>query len=311
MTQVSTSQPDEAVALEHDAQASWVKARLSDYVELSKLRITLMVAITTAIGFMLAVRWLGADWTWLTLLGCLAGTSLACMGASALNQSFEQVTDALMPRTRQRPIAAGRVGVVEGLWLGLVLSTAGVVVLGWTTTLLAAALAVLTIFSYAMIYTPMKRLTSLSTLVGAVPGAMPPMIGYAAVNGTLEVPAWLVFAIMFLWQLPHFLAIAWLYREDYAKARMPMLPVLDPTGRSTFRQMLLTCAMLLPLGMLPTAVGVAGWVYFTIATAAGAGFMATAVMLVLSPSRKRARLVFFASLLYLPLVLAALTLDPA
>jgi len=311
VTQVSTSQPDEAVALEREAQASRFGARLSDYAELSKLRITLMVVITTAIGFMLAVRWTESSWTWLTLLGCLAGTSLACMGASALNQAMEHLTDALMPRTQKRPIAAGRVGVTEGLWFGVLIAAAGVIVLGVTSTLLAAALAALTVFSYTMIYTPMKRLTSLSTLVGAVPGAMPPMIGYAAVNSTLELPAWLVFAIMFLWQLPHFLAIAWLYREDYARAGMPMLPVLDPTGRSTFRQMLLTCAMLLPLGMLPTAIGVAGWVYFAIATLAGAAFMFTAVLLVISPSRQRARTVFFASLLYLPLVLAALTFDPA
>jgi len=310
LTQI-TGQPENTVALGPVSTGDVLRARLTDYKELTKPRITLMVVITAAIGYALGLRVLGLPWNMLGMMWCLVGTALSCMGASALNQALEKVTDARMQRTAARPVASGRVSVAEATLLGLAIGALGVILLAALGNYLAAGLSFFTIFSYCLIYTPSKRLTSLSTIIGAVPGAMPPMIGFAAATGTLTLAAWSVFGIMFLWQLPHFLAIAWMYREDYGKAGMPMLPVLDPTGGSTFRQMLATSAMLLPLGMMPTALGVAGWVYFAVATLAGLGFCYTAVRLVLTPSQARAKAVFYASLIYLPLVLAVLTFDPA
>ena len=170
-------------------------------------------------------------------------------------------------------------------------------------------LSAFTIFSYVTIYTPLKRVTTVSTLIGAIPGALPPVIGYAAATGAVEPAAWCMFAIMFMWQLPHFLAIAWMYREDYTRGGFVMLPVIEPDGRSTFRQMLIGCLAMLPLGLLPTLMGFTGMIYFVGALIAGVGFLATAVALVISPTNERARRVFFASLIYLPLVLALMMID--
>jgi protoheme IX farnesyltransferase len=168
---------------------------------------------------------------------------------------------------------------------------------------LTAVISAFTIFSYAMIYTPLKRVSSISTIVGAVPGALPPVMGYTAVANNVGIEAVLLFGILFLWQLPHFLAIAWLYKEDYARAGMPMLPVIDPDGSSTFRQMLITCMALVPLGMLPTILGVSGRIYFIGALIAGLGFLGFGIALVRGRTRAHARAMFFASLVYLPVVL--------
>lgn len=307
MTQLTSTNPDAGV-LALDEERSATTSRLADYATLTKPRITLMVAITAWLGFALGAT---GPWAWLVLLGTLIGTSLSCMGASVLNQVLERDTDALMHRTRRRPIAAGRVGPLEGAIFGLLLSVGGVVVLALMTTALAAWISGLTILSYVLIYTPMKRVSPWALPVGAVPGAAPPLIGFAAATGTLGAGAWLVFAIMFLWQIPHFLAISWLYREDYARAGLRMLAVLDSDGSRTFRQVLIYCLLLVPVGALPTVMGVSGWWSLGIVMVCGLGFLALGVDLVRQQDRHRARRLFLGSLLYLPVVLAAIVLNQA
>ncbi len=292
------------------AERSRGAAMLRDYVALTKPRITLMVAMTAYLGYALALRETRlAPPGWLHLIATLLGTALSCMGAAVLNQVYEKRTDALMQRTRRRPIPAGRVSAGHGAVLGLVVSVLGVALLWAGANAVAAAASLLTIASYLLLYTPMKRWTSLSTIVGAAPGALPPIIGAAAATGSVTPGAACMFAIMFLWQLPHFLAIAWLYREDYARAGFPMLPVLDPDGSSTFRQIALGCMTLLPLGLLPTMIGVTGAVYFVGALLAGLAFLALGLWLVIGRTAWHARLLFFASLVYLPVVLALMNLD--
>lgn len=294
----------------------WIP-RFSDILELSKPRITRMVLVTTFIGFVMADRELYHAESIINtirhhpalLLHTMIGTALSCMGASVLNQVYERDTDSLMHRTQKRPLPAGRAHSVTATILGLLFSIAGVALLGWKVNMLTAAISAFTIFSYVLMYTPMKRINSTSTLVGAVPGALPPVMGYTAVANDVGLIAGLLFGIMFVWQLPHFLAIAWLYRDEYARAGMPMLPVVDPDGSSTFRHMLLTTAVLLPLGLLPTLFGICGWYYFAGSLIVGLIFLALGIKLVITKTRKDARLVFFASLLYLPIVLGLMMFD--
>lgn len=294
----------------------FVKApsKLNDYKTLTKPSITRMVVITAAVGFVFGFSDSTArpiaELPLLTLAIAMIGTALSCMAASVFNQVIERDTDALMDRTKNRPIAAERVAKKPALLFGAALTVAGVGLLAGFGLYLAAGLCAFTIASYALVYTPLKRTTSLSLLIGAVPGAVPPMIGYAAAsNNTLGPAAWLLFAIMFVWQVPHFLAIAWLYREDYAKAKLAMLPVVDPTGLRTFRQTLIGCLLLLPLGILPSAMNVAGKWYFAAALICGLGFLAFGVRLVLEPTRTSARRLFLASLIYLPVVLTVMLID--
>ncbi len=289
-----------------------LRHRLADYRILVKPRITRLVVITAGLGFALAARQTDA-WTWLGLIGTLVGTALSCMAASVFNQAYEHRTDALMPRTRNRPLAAQRLPMGEALALGAALTLAGQGLLCLWGTHLASALAAFTIFSYALIYTPLKRVSPLSLYVGSLPGAIPPLIGYAAVTGHLYLPdaglAWLVFAVMAVWQVPHFLAIGYLYRDDYAAADLAMHAVRDPSGRSTFRNAMLTSVLLLIVSLLPTLLGYTGWIAFALALACGSVFLALAVDLWRKRDRPSARRLFFGSLIYLPIVLAALVLD--
>lgn len=286
---------------------------LSDYKTLTKPRITRMVVITAGIGFVFGIT-PGSTFPWLTFVIAMVGTALSCMAASVFNQILERDTDAMMDRTKDRPVAAGRIAPKPALLFGFGLTALGLGLLAAFGLYLAAALCAFTIASYALIYTPLKRRSSVALLVGAVPGAIPPMIGYAAAapdHWLLGPAAWLLFAIMFVWQVPHFLAIAWLYRDDYAKAKLAMLPVIDPTGLRTFRQTLIGCLLLLPLGLLPSVpdIGVAGKWYFAAATLCGLGFLAFGVLLVLKPTRTNARRLFLASLVYLPVVLTVMLID--
>lgn len=315
-----TTPPAEPSSLVIVPASMWLM-KYADAKQLSKPRITRMVLITTFIGFVMAQRTVfgqmyGAthmintlQHSWLLLLNTLIGTGLSCMGASALNQLYEHETDGMMHRTQNRPLPSGRVSKVSATILGLTMSIAGVLILAFLVNMLTAAISAFTIFSYVLIYTPMKRVNSLSTIVGAVPGALPPVMGFTAVANYVGIEAALLFGILFLWQLPHFLAIAWLYREDYARAKMPMLPVVDPDGTSTFMQILIGCAVLVPLGMLPTYFNVSGMIYFVVSTLCGLGFLGFGVALVIGRTRKHARAMFFASLAYLPLVLGLMMLD--
>ena len=301
--------PDQAVPADERVTS---RSALTDYKELTKPRITRMVVITAAIGFVFGVDAAPAPaFPWLTLVIAMIGTALSCMAASVFNQVLERDTDALMHRTRNRPLAAQRIAVRPALAFGALLTLAGVGILAAYGLYLAAALCAFTIASYALVYTPLKRHTSLALLIGAVPGAVPPMIGYAAAANDLGPAAWLLFAIMFVWQVPHFLAIAWLYRDDYARARLAMLPVIDPTGLRTFRQTLIGCLLLLPLGILPSAIGITGRWAFAAGLLCGLGFLAFGVLLVLRPTRDNARRLFLASLVYLPVVLTVMLIDRA
>lgn len=289
----------------------WLRNRLRDYVTLTKPRIMVMVLITAYIGFAFAVT--GQAWDaamWWTFSGMLLGTGLTCMGSAVLNQVYERETDALMHRTRKRPLPSQRVTIAEGIVLGLLLLGGGFAALILWTTWAAVWACAFTVATYALIYTPMKRWHWTSTHWGAIPGAMPPVIGYAAGAGMIGKEAWVLFAMMVIWQVPHFLAICWLYRDDYARAGLPMLPVIDtPTGQRTFPQVFWGCVLLLPVGLLPTFLGFSGWFYFAAALICGGVFLYYGVRLVQRKQRGDARALFFASLVYLPVVLIMMLVD--
>jgi protoheme IX farnesyltransferase len=270
---------------------------LADWMELAKPRITSMVVFTALVGFVTASS--SSPWSPL-LAAALIGTGLVAAGASVLNQVIERDTDALMLRTRERPLPAGRVQPAAALAFGAVLTAAGLAGLLWLCGPLAAAVAFTTWATYLFLYTPLKRRTPLATLVGAVPGALPPVIGWAAARGRLDAGAFILFAILFLWQVPHFLAIAWLYRDDYARAGFPMLPVLDREGSFTSRQAVVHSLALLIVSLAPVAAGLAGPAYLAGAFLLGAALTAFAVRLARTRDLVAARALFLASVLYLP-----------
>jgi protoheme IX farnesyltransferase len=281
---------------------------VNDWLVLAKVRITALVLVTTAAGLVLA----SPDEIRLGLLAAtLAGTALSAAGAAALNQVIERGPDALMRRTASRPVAAGRITPRAGLLFGAGLGAAGVAWLAALVNPLTAALALATIVLYIGAYTPLKRRTALNTLVGAVPGAIPPVMGWTAVTGAIDPGAWALFAILYLWQLPHFLAIAWMYREDYARAGFPMLPVVDPGGEVTARQVALATVALVPVSLVPTFLGLAGGIYFFGALGIGIVFVACALGLAFRRGQRSARRLLLASVTYLPALLALLVLDRA
>lgn len=283
-----------------------VLRRFADFFELAKPRIVLMVLVTAFVGF-----YVGSEKIpdYLRLLQMLFGTALAAGGTLALNQFVERDTDAMMQRTRRRPLPDGRVQPREALWFGALITMAGLVYLALAVNLQSAWVTALITLSYLLLYTPMKRKSSLCMLVGAVPGALPPVIGWVAARGDFKVDAWVLFAIMFLWQVPHTLAIARLYREDFAKAGIQFLPVIDPEGATTNRQIISHCAALLAVSLLPTLLGLAGAVYFTVAFVLGVGFLASGISLAMESTPSGARRLLFASLIYLPVLLLVMALD--
>ena len=280
--------------------------RTADFVTLTKPRLNFLVLITTLGGMYLAAP---AGVPLPLLLHALVGTALVAGGASALNQVWERETDGLMRRTRRRPIPGGRLRAVDGAWFGTLLSAAGLIELTWKVNPLASAVAAATLVSYVFVYTPLKKRTSLSTLVGAIPGALPPVIGWSAATGTISIGALVLFGIVFLWQMPHFLAIAWLYRDDYRQARIPLLPVLEPDGRRTGRQALLYASALWPVSLLPAAVGLASTPYMILATLLGAGLIALSALFARERTTVTARRLFLYSIIYLPLLWTALVVD--
>ena len=236
----------------------------------------------------------------------VTGTALVAGGAAVLNQVYERDTDALMRRTRMRPLPDGRVAPNDAAVYGAVLAAAGLALLALRANGIAALLALITLVVYLIVYTPMKRRSSIATLVGAVPGALPPLIGWTAAHGTISVGGWTLFAIVFLWQIPHFMAIAWLYRDDYRKAGFPLLPVVEPDGRRTGRQAVVYAAALLPVSLVPTLVGLSGVVYFGIASILGAALLCLAIRFARSRTDTSARALFFGSITYLPLIWIAM-----
>ena len=283
-----------------------VSRRAVDFCELTKPRIVLMVLITAFVGYFAGS---GSVPDYLQLLQMLLGTALAAGGTLTLNQFLERDTDAMMDRTCRRPLPDGRLQPNDALWFGIALTALGLVYLALAVNVLSALVAAAITMSYLWAYTPMKRFSPLCVPVGAVPGALPPVIGWVAARGELSVDAWVLFAIMFLWQIPHTLAIACLYREDFAKAGIQFLPVIEPDGESTNRQIIVHCSALLVVGLLPTLIGLAGAIYFIAAFILGIGFLASGVSLVMAPTRAGARRLLFASLIYLPALLLVMALD--
>jgi protoheme IX farnesyltransferase len=289
--------------------ASTSLSRFADYIALTKPRIAVLVLFTVAAGAIFAA---GRGTNPIVVLNAVIGSALVAGGASALNQLIEKDSDARMRRTANRPLPAGRLQPLEVFLFGSLLGATGLLYLAITLEKPAAALvAAVTFASYVGIYTPLKARTPLNTLVGAVPGALPPVIGWAAVRGTVDREAVALFLILFLWQVPHFLAIAWIYREEYARAGLRMLPSVDPDGRDTSRHMITWCLTLIPASLGPVMLHAAGSVYLAGAVALGIGFLATAVAFQRSRSPGRARRVLRASLVYLPGLFALLLLDAA
>jgi protoheme IX farnesyltransferase len=283
-----------------------VPSRGGDFVTLTKPRLNFLVLLTTAAAYSLGA---GPESRLVDLVHTLLGTFLVAGGAAAFNQVWERRTDRLMRRTERRPLADERMTATTGNVFGLVLTLAGAAELAWFINPLSAAVALSTTATYIFLYTPLKLRTSLSTIAGALPGALPAVIGWAAATNTLSIEAWVLFGIVFMWQMPHFLAIAWMYRDEYARAGMPLLPVLEPDGRSTGRQAVLYTAVLIPISMLPTGVGLATPRYLVGAIALGAILMMMSLEFSVKRDLPTARRLFFGSIIYLPILWAILVFD--
>jgi protoheme IX farnesyltransferase len=282
-----------------------VRGKAADYLSLTKPRLTTLVLVTTALGYLLAQRSFDL---WL-FLHTVVGTALVAGAAQTFNQIWEREHDGKMRRTMTRALPSGRIDPLPAALFGITLSAAGLAELAIGVNVLSAVLGALSLALYILVYTPLKRVTSLATVVGAVPGAIPPLIGWAAASGGLSPGAWVLFAVLFFWQMPHFLAIAWLYREDYARGGFPMLPVLEPDGASTGRQAVLYASTLLPVSLALSAVRVTGGAYFAGAALCGAVFAGFAAAFALRRHAASARRLFFASIVYLPVVLLLAILD--
>jgi len=282
------------------------KGWLAVYSDLFKARLTFLVLLTTLVGFYIGFR---GRVDYLLMLETLFGTALVASGASALNQLMEQEYDAKMHRTQSRPLPSGRLQPRTVLIVGSVSAALGLIFLGLAVNLLTSLIGAFSFASYLFIYTPLKRVTWLNTAIGAVPGALPPLMGWTAARGELSREGWALFAILAFWQLPHFLAIAWMYREEYAKAGFKMLPVIDPQGHRTGRQAVSHTLGLLPVSLSPFLFRLAGPVYLVGALVLGLAFLWYAIQFSRHLTGARARQLFFVSILYLPLLLALMVLD--
>jgi protoheme IX farnesyltransferase len=280
--------------------------RLADYVSLTKPRLNFLVVVTAAVGYYLGA---GSSVHLPMLIETVVGIALVAGGAAGLNQIYERDTDGLMWRTRTRPLAAHRIATSDALIFSMALAAGGLAIVALRSNALAAFLALLTLVSYNVIYTPMKRRTQLATLVGAVPGALPPMIGWVAARGALTPEAWALFAIVFVWQIPHFMAIAWMYRADFGRAGFPLLPVVEPDGRSTAFQAVLFAMLLVPVSLAPFFLGMSGAAYAVGAAAGGLGLLVMAISFALNRTDERARLLFLGSITYLPVLWGMLLID--
>jgi heme o synthase len=296
------------LSAEPTAVSPWVLVckRALDYLALTKPRVVLMVLITAFVGFYLASP---GELHWLLLGHTLIGVALASGGTLALNQYLERDLDARMLRTRERPLPEGRLQPGEALGFGVAITASGLIYLTWLVNPLSGLITAGSVASYLFLYTPLKQKTPFCLMVGAVPGALPPVTGWAAASGGLSLEAWVLFAILFLWQIPHSLSIAVLYREDYARANFQLLPVVEPEGTRTGRQIVVHSLALLAVGLLPTSLQVAGAVYFVTAFVLGMAMLICGVMVAISYSSAAARRLLFASLIYLPALLVMMAVD--
>ena len=279
---------------------------MRDYIELTKPRITWLILMSAGIGYFYGH---GGEWNLAVLIHMLLGTGLLASGTAVLNQWMEREADARMHRTRQRPLPAGRVTPGRALAWGAALSAAGFAELLLWVNPAAALLGLFTLLSYLFLYTPLKKVSPLSTTVGAIPGAMPPLIGYAAAQGSLGAEAWILGAILFLWQFPHFYSIAWMYRDDYARAGIRMKPVVEPDPVSTARHIVATAALLVPVSLLPVAADMAGWIYAAGAAAMGGYLLHAGLRAAARRTLPAARAVLIATVIYLPALFGLMVID--
>ena len=282
------------------------RSRGADFLSLTKPRLNSLVLATSVAAYYLGD---GHRLPWLQLLHTIVGTALVAGSASALNQLWEKDTDRLMRRTRRRPLPDARLHPQDALWFGIALAAVGLAELTLGVNRLTAVVAALTLASYVFAYTPLKIRTSLSTIVGAVPGALPAVIGWTAATDSLSLGGWVLFGIVFMWQMPHFLALAWMFRDDYANAGIPLLPVIQPDGRTTGHQVVLYSAALIPVSLLPLAVGIASAYYLVGAITLGAILMVLSLEFAQSRSMPAARRLFYGTIIYLPLLWVALLAD--
>jgi protoheme IX farnesyltransferase len=279
---------------------------MKEYLALTKPRITWLILMSTGVGYFFGAK---AGWHWVTLLHTIIGTGLMASGTAALNQWYEREADAKMRRTKARPLPSGKLEESRALLFGLLISAAGFFELQLAVNELAALLGAVTLASYLFLYTPLKQRSPHSTTIGAIPGAIPPLIGYAAASGKLTWEAWVLFAILFLWQFPHFYAIAWMYREDYERAGIRMLPVVEPDGESTARRIVLYSLVLIPISLIPKYLLMAGNIYLFGALALGLLFLYAGVRISFDRTRQEARRVLLASVVYLPVLYGLLVFD--
>lgn len=289
-----------------DRSSLSVSDKLAAYAELTKPRITFLVVLTAAAGFCMGS---GSGIDYLQLMNMSIGIALLSSGLATLNQYIERDLDRLMRRTQARPLPAGKLLPAEALMFGILLSVVATAYLAVLINPLSALLGVATLVSYLFIYTLLKPKTTLSTALGAFPGAMPPFIGWVAASGTVTVEAWVLFAILFLWQFPHFLAIAWMYRDDYARAGIKMLPVVEPDGRVTGQQIITYTVMLVPVSLLPAVTGLAGSIYLAGAAVLGLGFLYFSARAALVRTTWQARRLLLASVIYLPILFGLMVLN--
>ena len=295
-----------SAAVESNTSVAQGRSGFAVFSDLIKARLTSLVLITTLVGFYAGAT---SPIDYGTMFYALLGTALVAWGAAALNQWLEREPDARMQRTKERPIPSGRLSPDTVLIIGAALSVVGLVVLLFAVNPLTAFLSAITLASYLFIYTPLKRITTLNTLIGAIPGAIPPLMGWTAATGEVSAAGWSLFAILFVWQLPHFMAIAWLYREDYARGGFKMLPIIDPDGRKTAAQAVCHAIGLIPVSLFPSLLGVTGVVYFGGALVLGVAFLIFAIQFSRGLTPERARHLFIASIVYLPVLLGLLVID--
>jgi heme o synthase len=289
-----------------ETKAISLSEKIAAYIELTKPRIALMLVLTSAAGF-----YLGADrgFNFALFANAMIGIALLAFGVATLNQFIERRTDKLMERTASRPLPTKKLTPTEALVFGISLTVVAEIYLAFLVNGLTAILGLVVIIGYVFLYTPLKTKTSASTAIGALPGALPPLMGFTAAANEITLGAWVLFAILFLWQFPHFLAIAWMYREQYAKAGILMLPVVEPEGKITARQIVIFTVLLLPVSFAPFFIGVAGWIYLIGAIVSGIWFLTASIQAARAKTNEKARKLLLVSVLYLPIIFALMVFD--